>query len=379
VPVRLLLAAALTLIACATAPTPAATEHVEEQPIDRWEKRSEHVFVAADDCSEGPLEVELPALETTYARRAVLLVYSPRALPLHATLRVDGRELHTLGWSQREPERAPADAAQSRCRVARHEAVEAPGPATHAPKTTHAPAVKTRHAEPTKVAAPPPPPKIRELPELPSKRPGSGIEYAFAFWAGHQTPKRSVEIATTSWSGGMKGAIELELWGDDMLDLRDVVFVVREDELVPLIPIAEYTQALELQVDAARAHNEACREKPDTVGCGIHTSLEKMASRPPPPPRDEVRPKPPSPDALWVSGSWRWNGTDYLWTDGTWRVPEPAPAVVAVAAKPVPPPAPACARATSSGRGHASSAACTCARSTAARTCGDSRVTSAAR
>jgi hypothetical protein len=38
-----------------------------------------------------------------------------------------------------------------------------------------------------------------------------------------------------------------------------------------------------------------------------------------PPPRHEVRPRPPSPTGYrWQSGRWNWNGRQWAWTSGRW-------------------------------------------------------------
>jgi hypothetical protein len=38
-----------------------------------------------------------------------------------------------------------------------------------------------------------------------------------------------------------------------------------------------------------------------------------------PPPRHEVRPRPPSPRGYrWRSGTWRWNGRQWVWVAGRW-------------------------------------------------------------
>jgi hypothetical protein len=42
---------------------------------------------------------------------------------------------------------------------------------------------------------------------------------------------------------------------------------------------------------------------------------------PPPPARQEYRPAPPVPGALWIAGAWRWNGSAYVWISGRWTIP----------------------------------------------------------
>lgn len=44
---------------------------------------------------------------------------------------------------------------------------------------------------------------------------------------------------------------------------------------------------------------------------------------PPPPARAELRPSKPHPRAVWVPGSWVWNGrkAGYRWVEGHWRKP----------------------------------------------------------
>lgn len=42
---------------------------------------------------------------------------------------------------------------------------------------------------------------------------------------------------------------------------------------------------------------------------------------PPAPLMDIARPAPPMPNAVWVPGSWSWNGSDYAWSTGQWNTP----------------------------------------------------------
>ncbi len=39
----------------------------------------------------------------------------------------------------------------------------------------------------------------------------------------------------------------------------------------------------------------------------------------PPPLRIEVRPAPPSPDAVWIDGHWGWRADEYIWVEGHWE------------------------------------------------------------
>jgi hypothetical protein len=48
---------------------------------------------------------------------------------------------------------------------------------------------------------------------------------------------------------------------------------------------------------------------------------------PPPPARVEVLPAPPSDNALWRDGHWRWDETRFVWLPGRWVEP-PRPGVV---------------------------------------------------
>ncbi len=49
-----------------------------------------------------------------------------------------------------------------------------------------------------------------------------------------------------------------------------------------------------------------------------------VAPYPPPPKRAEIPPPPPSTDALWQTGHWTWNGTDFIWTPGSY-IQRPTP------------------------------------------------------
>lgn len=42
---------------------------------------------------------------------------------------------------------------------------------------------------------------------------------------------------------------------------------------------------------------------------------------PPRPPPVEIVPAPPRPDAVWVDGTWQWDGARYTWQPGSWVLP----------------------------------------------------------
>jgi hypothetical protein len=51
--------------------------------------------------------------------------------------------------------------------------------------------------------------------------------------------------------------------------------------------------------------------------------VEVVAVRPPPAPRVEVIPAPPSPNHFWVAGYWRWEQGQHHWVAGRWEVHRP--------------------------------------------------------
>ena len=67
------------------------------------------------------------------------------------------------------------------------------------------------------------------------------------------------------------------------------------------------------------------------LGCGCGATLPTPAEGshrqdtpvvvpyPPPAPPAEIVPLPPSDDAVWVDGSYVWNGRDYEWVEGGWQ------------------------------------------------------------
>lgn len=56
---------------------------------------------------------------------------------------------------------------------------------------------------------------------------------------------------------------------------------------------------------------------------GSTVSTVVVAPNPPPPARVEVRPTPPAPEMVWMSGHWSWNpeASDYVWIDGKYAMP----------------------------------------------------------
>ena len=56
-------------------------------------------------------------------------------------------------------------------------------------------------------------------------------------------------------------------------------------------------------------------------------ATEVVVVEEPPPVRVEVRPACPSPNHVWVSGYWWWNGRTHVWIAGAWH-PRPRPTAV---------------------------------------------------
>jgi len=54
---------------------------------------------------------------------------------------------------------------------------------------------------------------------------------------------------------------------------------------------------------------------------GHGNDVAREVPYPPPPARVEILPAPPHDDAVWVDGTWAWNGRDYQWQTGGWRLP----------------------------------------------------------
>jgi len=67
-----------------------------------------------------------------------------------------------------------------------------------------------------------------------------------------------------------------------------------------------------------------CRPHLRLAPTGEHGDrLVRTVPYPPPVAQVELIPAPPSPEAVWVDGSWRFNGRDYLWKSGRWQLPKP--------------------------------------------------------
>lgn len=60
---------------------------------------------------------------------------------------------------------------------------------------------------------------------------------------------------------------------------------------------------------------------PGPVGVGPGPGPVVVVPMAPPPPRREVRPKPPRPGHVWVGGHWVWSGGRYVWHGGRWTAP----------------------------------------------------------
>jgi hypothetical protein len=141
----------------------------------------------------------------------------------------------------------------------------------------------------------------------------------------------------------------VRVWLPVAQDLTDLVFEVTVMELHPLVPVPEFVAAARAATDAASHHDveqraafrAACASKPLTdATCWLQPgslAAQRLATRPPPPPRAERPPAAPTATAEWIGGTWRWDGARYDWVDGFWREP-PKPVVVASRPVSAPPP-----------------------------------------
>ena len=58
----------------------------------------------------------------------------------------------------------------------------------------------------------------------------------------------------------------------------------------------------------------------------VQAKLTVVAPAAPPPPREEAREQAqvgerPTPDAVWATGHWQWDGARWVWVTGAWRLP----------------------------------------------------------
>jgi hypothetical protein len=59
------------------------------------------------------------------------------------------------------------------------------------------------------------------------------------------------------------------------------------------------------------------------AGVSASTAAGVAVGGPPPPPLSEVRPAPPSAQAVWIAGYWHWTGMQYTWIPGHWELERP--------------------------------------------------------
>jgi hypothetical protein len=60
----------------------------------------------------------------------------------------------------------------------------------------------------------------------------------------------------------------------------------------------------------------------------LATAQADVAPQPPPPPQVESPGKPPSPNAVWISGHWLWRNGKYEWAAGRWENAPPGASYV---------------------------------------------------
>ncbi|HEV8676453.1 MAG TPA: YXWGXW repeat-containing protein [Methylomirabilota bacterium] len=67
---------------------------------------------------------------------------------------------------------------------------------------------------------------------------------------------------------------------------------------------------------------------PGPLGVRPAVAQPDVAPQPPPPPQVESPGRPPSPNAVWISGHWLWQNGRYEWVPGRWENAAPGTSYV---------------------------------------------------
>ena len=324
-----------------------ASEPSASRPLERWEVRSEWVFVSPTRCVTGPFSVEVPAFEAEFGRRLTVEVFGARSLPMDTRfVYADGSRMS--GWEWTASDDAASNAA-CRGHGSAPGAVASGGGGAGAPpgpprsgRGGAPPPPGTR--PPDEPQAPPPTLDRFEGPLPPTRTQGEGIAW---YPRGNPNLHDLDGVGTEYHEGSDPGGFRFEFWFHAPVDMQGVVIRIRAEALQPLGSLESYRATFDARVadvDRRMASLEVIHVGPST---------DPAVGRVPPPPRVEAIPPAPRGEVEWLPGYWSFDASlnDFVWIGGTYVVrarvtqtpvaqapPPPVTTQVAVALPPPPPP-----------------------------------------
>jgi len=334
---------------------------VEEEPPPKPPKDLDTVTYARQAfrvpvrCSQGPLEMRMPALGALYSERFVVYACGPRGVRGQFTLNgggfgVGGR----FGGEKVANEACVPIRGEMPRRDGSEENDVAPAMDGHeraSGKQMQRIGVGQRKRSGERNdrrEREPPPPQVAAAPQ-PIKVTWRGDEKCAV-----RTPILDHRIVVSMGAPLSPGTtMELRLWADEPNDWEGVTLVVEQRSLpegTPLSVWEEYQRKLDQFWKDYRAYldrlptcgSEAARSARSCVHRGPQSQEEDRSVPPPPPPRAEKQPPKPSENAVWVPGYWHYDRPrkGFVWSAGYWRVPESDIAAQRTARAPGAPPPP---------------------------------------
>lgn len=278
------------------------------RPEEPFETLALTALAAPERCGQGPYRVEVSALSTRFAELFEAYACSPRRLEGVARLTIERPGREPRPSERRFGASADNDACVARAAERGDDRAASASGAT-APGASAAAAPGGPGASAPSDAAPV---LLERLPEAPEACEREVTLYSIRWGT------RGDQVV---FDPGTR--LVLEFWSAEPNDLEGVSFVIRQKG-TPADMTHEaflaYEEARHAYFDRLHEFNEA------RVAAGrarwAEPSERPEPPPPPPPPRQERRPPRPSEHAEWIGGYWHHEAGAFHWIAGFWRVPE---------------------------------------------------------
>jgi uncharacterized membrane protein len=106
-----------------------------------------------------------------------------------------------------------------------------------------------------------------------------------------------------------------------MIDRRKIMLASLAGVVVPVCAVFAQPAPDDRRPDQPAGHSPDQARPADHGRDQAHPDMHAEAARPRmPPPRHEVRPRAPGPEASyhWRAGHWNWSGRQWVWIGGVW-------------------------------------------------------------
>lgn len=283
------------------------------RPEPPYEVQALTAFAAPDRCGQGPYRIEMDALSSEFFENFKVYACGPR--------RVAGNVRLTTVRPRGEPSETEwqfGSSADNDACVARaaERAEGAAGPGVGGASSASEGKAASSRSPAVSVAAEAV--ALERLDEVPEE---CEVEVRLVeIVSRHSGRGTHPHLGTTIWDGVR---FIVKIWSQEPNDLEGVAFVVRQlgvPEEVTLEQWLAYRDAKAAWDERNSAYWDAMVEAERARRGG--SSIRRDTTPPPPPPKEEPVPPRPSDNATWVAGYWHYEGETFHWISGFWRVPE---------------------------------------------------------